>query len=279
GIEVFDRLFLRLEIAVFTVHVRVFVMNEEKVVVVVFGEVTLELRGEGLRSLELRHADELRQTFVHRIDRDARGLQPVAFLERRNLRLVRDAAEQKAVGRLLLRDERQRGFVEIRHQLRRLLRFGGLPADRLRLRNRRALAVRIGVGQRAFESFAAKKNNETVAFARLDDHFRVTQLFDSLRQQIAQLLADGGFNTARAAVGHNAFAVERAEVCPRRDVARFQVEPKSERFDDAASDLKLERIVAEQRQVAGTPAGRDAGRDGSHPALRHAFEDEEVEIG
>ena len=43
--------------------------------------------------------------------------------------------------------------------------------------------------------------------------------------------------------------------------------------------MKLKRVVAEQRQMAGTAAGRDAGCDRGHPPLRDAVGDERVEIG
>ena len=64
--------FFAAEIAVLAVLVRVFVVDEEEIEVVVFGEVALELLGDGLRAFDFFHADELRQALVHRINRQAR---------------------------------------------------------------------------------------------------------------------------------------------------------------------------------------------------------------
>src|SRR2546426_79846 len=70
GIEILDGLFLRVKIAVLAIHVGILVVDEKKVVLVVFGEITLELFGDGLWPFEFRHADELGQTFIHRINRE-----------------------------------------------------------------------------------------------------------------------------------------------------------------------------------------------------------------
>src|SRR2546426_2141429 len=48
GIEILDGLFLRVKIAVLAIHVGILVVDEKKVVLVVFGEITLELFGDGL---------------------------------------------------------------------------------------------------------------------------------------------------------------------------------------------------------------------------------------
>lgn len=101
SVNFLDGLAFGVEVAVFAVHVGVFEVYEEIVVVVVFGEVTLELFSDGLRAFELGHADELSETFVHRINGDAAGTQTVTILESRNMRLMRDAAEKKSIGGLL----------------------------------------------------------------------------------------------------------------------------------------------------------------------------------
>ena len=82
-VEVLDRLLLPLEIAVFAVHVCVFVMDEEEVVVLVLGEVTLELLVDGLWAFKLPHAHQLRQALVHGINCDASRLESVACLKER----------------------------------------------------------------------------------------------------------------------------------------------------------------------------------------------------
>ncbi len=51
----------------------------------------------------------------------------------------------------------------------------------------------------------------------------------------------------------------------------LQFHAEAERLDDAAADLKFQRIVAEQAEVARPAAGRDAGRGGNHAALRGVF--------
>ena len=103
GVEILDGFFLRREIAVFAVHVGVFVMDEEIVVVVVFGEVALELFGDGLRAFDFGHADELRQALVHGIDGEAGGFEPVALLEKGNGGLMGDAAQEESVGGMFSR--------------------------------------------------------------------------------------------------------------------------------------------------------------------------------
>ena len=54
--------------------------------------------------------------------------------------------------------------------------------------------------------------------------------------------------------------------------------PRPERFDHAATHCKLERIIAEQTEMAGTAAGRDARRDGNHASLRRILA-QSVEVG
>ena len=74
---------------------------------------------------------------------------------------------------------------------------------------------------------------------------------------------DGGFrgDASGAAIRDQALGVDSAEVAPRRHVARAELELDSQRFEHAAPDLILQRVVAKQTQVAGSTARRDAGRD------------------
>jgi hypothetical protein len=117
-----------------------------------------------------------------------------------------------------------------------------------------------------------------VLLAGLDDDLRVAQLLDLLRQQRAQLLANLRRDAARAAVGDDALLVQRAEVRARRHIAGLQLHPEAKRLDDATADLELQRVIAEQPEMAGAAAGRDAGRDGDHAALRAAGLHERVEV-
>jgi hypothetical protein len=131
--------------------------------------------------------------------------------------------------------------------------------------------MRIGVGERTFETFATEQDDETMAFARFNDDLGVADFFDLLGQQRTKFFAHRSVDATGTAIGDDAFFVEGAEIGARRDVAcaKFQAEP--ERFDDAATDLKFERVVAKQPEVAGAAAGRDAGRDRNHAALGGIF--------
>ena len=47
-IEVFNRFFLRIEVSVFAMHIRVFVVNEKIIVTIILRQIALELLGDGL---------------------------------------------------------------------------------------------------------------------------------------------------------------------------------------------------------------------------------------
>ena len=74
-----------------------------------------------LRAFELRHADQLRQSLVHRIHRNTGRFQAVTLLKQLNIRLMRNTPHEETVGRLLVFEEWQRRFVKLRDQLCRLL--------------------------------------------------------------------------------------------------------------------------------------------------------------
>src|ERR1043165_4610480 len=65
SIKFLDGFAFTVEVAVFAVHIGVFEMDEEIIVVVVLGDIALELCRNGLRTLKFGHADELGETFVH----------------------------------------------------------------------------------------------------------------------------------------------------------------------------------------------------------------------
>ena len=52
----------------------------------------------------------------------------------------------------------------------------------------------------------------------------------------------------------------------------------AQRFEDTAADAVLERVVAEEGEVAGPAAGRDAGQDRDTQAA-HAVAGEGIEVG
>ena len=110
-------------------------------------------------------------------------------------------------------------------------------------------------------------------FAGLDDDLRVADFFDFRGEHRAKLFASLGRDAAGAAVGDDAFGVERGEIGAGANVAGLQFHAEAERLDDAASDLKFQRIVAEQAEMSRPAAGRDAGRDGNHAALRGILRD------
>ena len=230
-----------------------------------------------MRAFKLGHADELGEAFVHRVNRNAGRLQAVPVLERRDVRLVGDAAEEKAVGRPAVFQQRQCLPVKFRDDFRGLGGLGGF-LDRLGNGHRLAFAAGIGIGQWPFEPLAAEHDDKPVAFTGFDDDLDVANFFDFLFQDFDLCLAHAGVNATGPAVGHEPFGVERAEVGTRSDVAGFEVNADAERFDNAAADFKFERVVAEQAKVAGTAAGRDAGRDRRHATHRGMF-GERVEVG
>src|ERR1051326_2010298 len=278
SVEFFDGLALGRKVAVLSIHVRIFVMDEEIVVIVVFGEVALELFGNGLRPFKFCHANELGEAFVHWIDGDAAGAQAVSLLKARNFWLMSDAAEQKAVCRLAFLDDGQRGLVKIRDQFGRFLCFDRLWVQRLDFGNGQPFPVRIGVGQRTFEAFAPKENDEAMAFARFDNDLCIANLFDVLRKKRAKFFADRSIDAACATISYDAFFIERAEVRASSNIPNAELKAKTQRFNDTAADLKFERIVAEESEMTRTAAGSDAGRDGDHPALSGLFR-ESVKVG
>ena len=82
--------------------------------------------------------------------------------------------------------------------------------------------------------------------AGLDDDFRVADFFDFGGEHGAKFFASFGGDSSGAAVGDNALRVERGEIGAGADVARLQFHAEAERLDDAAADLKFQRVVAEQ---------------------------------
>ena len=97
---------------------------------------------------------------------------------------------------------------------------------------------------------------------------RVADFFHLRGEHLAQFLARFGRDASGAAVGDDALRVERGEIRAGANVAGLEFHAEAERLDDAAADLKFQRIIAEQAEMARPAAGRDAGRGGNHPALR-----------
>lgn len=276
GIGFFDGGDFRGEITIFAGGVGRLDVDENKVVSFERFNGEFKFLGERVRAFNFGHADELGETFVHRINRDAGRFQAVPVLETRNVRLVGDAAEEEAVGGPAILQERQRLFVKLGNDFRGLGGLGGF-LNRLGNADGLAFAAGIGIGERAFESFAAKYNDEPVAFTGFDDDFDIADFFDFLFQDFDLCFANFGVDAASAPVGDQTFGVERAEIGAGGNVAGFEFNAETERFDDATTNFKFERIVAKQAEVAGAAAGSDAGRDGRQTAHCGVF-GERVEI-
>jgi hypothetical protein len=138
--------------------------------------------------------------------------------------------------------------------------------------------MRVGIGERPFQTLAAEDHHEPMALAGFDDDLGVADFLHLLRQQRAELLANLRVNTSGAAVGDNAFGVERAEVGARRHVAGPQFQAQPQRLDDAAAHLEFQWVVAEQAQVSRPAARSDARRNRDHPSLRRVFR-QRIEVG
>src|SRR5690349_10563733 len=131
--------------------------------------------------------------------------------------------------------------------------------------------MRVCIRQWALQSFSSEDHHETMSFPWFDNDLGVADFPDLPRKEIAKLLAHLRVNTASPPVGHDAFAIERAEVCSRGDIARLQVDPKAQSFDDPSPHFEFERIVPKQAKMTGTASRSDAGCHGDHPPLRRVL--------
>ena len=120
GIGFLDGADFRVEVAVFAGLVRAFDVDKDEVIRRQRIHRRFELGRHVRQTFDLFHADELGKAFVHRINRDGRGLQGVALLERRDGRLMGDAAQQEAIGRFAVLQHLQRQLVKLRHDFRHL---------------------------------------------------------------------------------------------------------------------------------------------------------------
>ena len=90
---------------------------------------------------------------------------------------------------------------------------------------------------------------------RLDEELRAGQV------DLPQRFAKGGCllrgDAACPPVDDAALRIERAEVASCGDVLRLEIEVDTERLEDATADVVAQRIVPEQREVAGAAPRRD----------------------
>ena len=134
----------------------------------------------------------------------------------------------------------------------------GIGGDGVERRD--AGALRVGVVHVAAEAFAAEDDHEAMLLHRLDEHLDAGNLhFAELDRQRSALF---GGDAAGAAVADVARGVERAEVAADGDVAFLQLEADAGGLERTAADQVLDRVVAEEAQVARSAAGRDAGKTG-----------------
>ena len=131
----------------------------------------------------------------------------------------------------------------------------------LRVHGQRRLAGGLGVrlGQAAREPGPAQHQHEAVLLDRLDEELdpRDADPAETIHQGGAPL----GRDPAGPPVGDAAGRIERAEVPPRGDVARPEVEVDPQGFEDAAPHRVAERLVAEEAEVPGAAPGCDARAD------------------
>ena len=255
-VELFDHLALLFEVSVFAAAVGVLEVQEEEVVLIpiLFKDFDFFLERGGLAD-EL-HADEGRESFVHRVDGDRGGVETVEFLIGRQNRLGREPAHSEAVRFRLSLEDLNRLVKEFFRDLRRLLGSGVFRGG---IERRGAGALRVGVRNVAAESFASEDDDETVLFNRFDEDFDAGD-----RNRLQELNDFGAFfrrNTTGATVGNEAVLVDRAEIATNANVVRTDRERNARRFENAATNLEDERIVTEEPEVSGTAAGRNAGQD------------------
>jgi len=131
----------------------------------------------------------------------------------------------------------------------------------LRLVDRLAVLVGVGVIDPADQAGPAEDDAEAMALPGRHDHLDVLDLADLLLEQLHLLGADLGGRAAGAAVGDDV-ALDGAEVGPCGHVAGPQVHAHADDLHDAAADLDHARVIAEQPQVRRPAAGRDAVVDG-----------------
>src|SRR6185369_9205350 len=92
----------------------------------------------------------------------------------------------------------------------------------------KSLAIRISVGQRAFQAFAAKHDHKTMLLACFDDDMSVADLFDFGSKHRAEALASFSRDTTGTTVRDDAFGINSGKIGARANIARFQIHSKAE---------------------------------------------------
>ncbi len=253
SIHAFDHLRLGFEIAVFAAAVGVLDVHEEEIVFVPVVGHGLELVFR-LAALERDHvhAHETRHTLVHGIDRHARRLQPVGFRETRQLGIRRKAAQRQRIGRAFILQNLARPGDPLIEQLGRMLRIRRLRHGR----QRRRFLLWIGIGNVPGQSLTAQNHAEAIILHRFDKDLHAGQR--NRAELLHQFHALGSGDASRAPIDNHIVLVDRAKIAARGHVPGAQLEADTHRFQHAAPDHVLQRIVTEQAQMAGAAAGRHA---------------------
>ena len=157
--------------------------------------------------------------------------------------------------------------------------FGGLLAVGVGgdgVERRHAGDLRVGVVHVALpRPGAAEDDDEAMLLHRLDEDLDAGDLH--VAQLDRERRAFFGGDAAGAAVGDVAGGVERAEVGADGDVAFLEREADAGGFERTAADEVLDRVVAEQAEMARAAAGADAGQHGNAAAADADF-GERIEV-
>ena len=153
----------------------------------------------------------------------------------------------------------RRGRASATNRLTSVGRALGLRGLRVHGQGRLPGGLGVRLGQVARQPGPAQHQHEAVLLDGLDEELDPGDADPA--ETIHERGAPLGRDPAGPPVGDAAGRIERAEVPPRGDVARPEVEVDPQGLEDAAPDGVAERLVAEETEVAGAAAGRDAGRD------------------
>ncbi len=167
---------------------------------------------------------------------------------------------------------------ELVDEVRGVLGGDDLLCRRLGLALERWLAdlQRVGFLDARVKPLAAHEQHEAVLLHLLDDRLHARQhdlleVGDGLRALL-------GRDAPGASVDDQPVLVDSGKVAACGDITGAQVKPDARRFQRAAPDTVAQRVIAEQREVAGAAAGLDAPRDGNRHA-GGAFLRQPVHVG
>lgn len=190
------------------------------------------------------------------VDGHSGCLEPVALLERAEVRALRESAQEDHVRGVLISQGGARGGDPA---IEKSGRRGGLGRGRPNRVGKNAGLLRVGIAKLVGQALSAEDGDGAVLALGLEEdaeprHLDAAQLGHEPTVRL-------GRDAAGATVGHAPRAVDRREVDPCGDVVRLHWEIDAERRQDAAADQRVDRVVPEERKVAGSAAGRDPSAD------------------